>query len=106
MVACSQTYKDNPYSPFATSGEYKYIQGGIEKKNLKKYYDNMLKEEHTALHFPTLKDGDRIQKLVATMPDDYSPRQWELHTPEDMKSNDNQQRSIKYWSLNIIKSMR
>jgi len=40
------------------------------------------------------------------MPDDQGLRAWELHTLEDIQWNDNHQRPIKYWSPDIIKSMR
>ena len=65
----------------------------------------MLKEENTTLHFPRFKNGDSIQTLVAIMADDQALGEWELHSLEDMRCNDNHQRPIKYWSRDIIKSM-
>jgi hypothetical protein len=40
------------------------------------YYDNMLKEENTALRFLSFKTGDVVQKLVASMPDDLAVGEW------------------------------
>jgi len=78
----------------------------MNKKSMKTYYDNVLKDECTALRFPSLKNGDSAQKLVASMPDDLALGEWELHTLEDMRWNDNNQHPIKYWRRDIIKSMR
>jgi len=70
------------------------------------YYENVLEEENTALHFPRFKNGDGVQKLVASMPEDRALGEWELHTLEDMRWNYNHQQPIKYWSRYIIKSIR
>jgi len=70
------------------------------------YYDNELKHGNTALHFPNFKNGDGVQMLLASMPDDLAVGEWALTTLEDMKWNDNHQRPIKYWSRDIIEGMR
>ena len=56
---------------------------------MKTYYDNMLKEEEATLGFTIFKNVDAMQKLEAGMRDDPALGEWELHTPEDVRWNDN-----------------
>jgi len=70
------------------------------------YYDNILKKENTTLCFRSFENGDGVQTLMASMPDEHALREWELHTLEDVRWIDNYQCRIKYWSRDIMKSMR
>jgi len=97
---------NNPYYSFATREEYESIQCGMKTKGMKTDYDNELKDEHTALRFPSVQNGDGIPKPVASIPDDQALGEWELHTLEDLRWNGNHQSPIQSWSRDIIKNMR
>ena len=73
---------------------------------MKTKYDNLLNEANTALRFRKFKTENNVQKLVASIPDDQARGEWELHTLEDMRWNEHHQRSINYWSRDMIKRIR
>ena len=66
----------------------------------------MLKEDNSALGFPSFRNGDVVLRVVGRMSNDQTLREWELYTLEEMRWNDNHKRAIEYWSLDIIKSRR
>jgi len=66
----------------------------------------MLNKQSTAVCFPSFTNVGGIQKLLVSMSDDQAFGEWELHTLEDMGWNDDRQYRIKYWTPDIINSMR
>jgi len=98
--------QSNSYYPCATCEEYKDTKCRIKKNGTKTYCDNILKKGNTALRFGSFKNGNGVQNLVGSMPDDPLLMEKELHTLDDMRWNYNHQYFINYWSRDIIKSMR
>ena len=104
---CLETkLQNNPYYPFATREEYKYLQFGINNKGMKTFNDTVQREEYTTLCVICFNNRDGMQKLMACMPDDEALGKFKLHVLKDMRWNVNYQCLIKYWSGNIIRSMR
>jgi hypothetical protein len=84
------------YFPFAMRDEYNSVQCGINKKHIKTYYDNVLMEENTTLHFPRFNNADPIQKFMASMGNDQGLGEWKLNTHDDMGCNNIHQCPIEY----------
>jgi len=66
--------QNNPYYPFPMCGEHRYIPCLIVEKDIKMYYDTVLKEENTALNLPRFKTWYGIQKVAASIPGDQTLR--------------------------------
>jgi len=98
--------QNDGYYPFWTHEEYKYSLCGINKKGMKAYYDNILKDKNTTLHVPSLTNWNVVQRLMGSMPDDQTLGVCTLPTPDDISSNNNHQYPFKCWSGNIIPSLR
>jgi hypothetical protein len=98
--------QNNLYYLFETHKEYKYSKCGMKNMVMKTYQDNVLSEEYSTLCFSSFNNCDGIQKLVASMADDQALREWEVHTLHYMRWNGNHQCPIKYWSRDIIKTLR
>jgi hypothetical protein len=56
--------------------------------------------------FRKLQNWDSVLKLVASMPGDQVLMECEVHTLSDMGWNDKHQHPTKFWSRDIIKSIR
>jgi hypothetical protein len=79
----------NPSNLFATRKCYTCIPCETKNKVIKRYYKNMLMKKHARLRFQSFKTGDGLEQLVASMPDDQSLREWELHTLRNIRWKSN-----------------
>jgi len=57
------------YYPFATGEEKIYIHYGVVMQGMMTYYDQWLQEANIALRFQSFKNGDGVNKLMGSLPD-------------------------------------
>jgi hypothetical protein len=71
---------------------------------MKTYYFKVLEEEITAQYFPSLKNADFVETLMSRIPDNPVVGQWEPHTLEDMRWNENCSCHNTYCIRDILKT--